>query len=179
VLCPFANHFVGSDKKVCAFLHHPVLDHNILCCTEGEKMQNQDMQPIDLVKHQTTLLPGLEHSIQHLLGEMCQIRKTLKLPALILVEDPEEMNRLYRERKDLRDKAVSEAWLNKKRKEAADAARERIRQKEISEAEKNKLQEFRRKLKTGTLIEPPDRAGEDWREGSTIKPAPSVKRGRA
>lgn len=46
------------------------------------------MRSIDLVKHQSRLLPGLEHALQHLLGEMCQIRKTLKLPALVLVEEP-------------------------------------------------------------------------------------------
>lgn len=49
------------------------------------------MQPIDLVKHQTRILPGLEEAIQTLLGRMCESRKLLNLPALILIEDPDHL----------------------------------------------------------------------------------------
>jgi hypothetical protein len=89
-------------------------------------MQNQGMQPIDLVKHQSTVLPGLEEALHYILGRLNESRKLIDRAPLILIEDPEAVNRLYRERKARRDKAVIKAWRDKQKKTKADDARGRI-----------------------------------------------------
>lgn len=126
------------------------------------------MQPIDLVKHQTRILPGLEEAAQTVIGRLNDSRKILKLAPLILITEPtpKQFDReltLQRKEKQLR--------LDRKTRDAK-ATRERIREKETQTTEKKKLEEFRRKLKNGTLIERPDPQTEDWKEGSAMKPAP-------
>lgn len=84
------------------------------------------MQPIDLVKHQTTLLPGLEEAVHSLIGRLNEARKLIDRAPLILIEDPQEMNRLYRERKARREKAVAKEWRRKKQKEEAEQTRAKL-----------------------------------------------------
>lgn len=132
------------------------------------------MHPIDLVKHQTRILPGLEEAAHAIIGRLNEARKILKLPALLLTEDPNEKAHyihyitLSREAaEEIRQSAIR----HHKRKAEANAARERIRETETKATDRRKLKEFRHKLKTGTLIERPAPAIEAWEEGSSIKPA--------
>lgn len=135
------------------------------------------MRPIDLVKHQTTLLPGVEFSIHTLLGALNENRRRLDLPTLILIEDPEQLKRYHERitRTVRRERKESQRFDQKKQE--AEQARARIREREIEASEKKKLEEFRRKLKSGTLIERSNPA-DDWEEGSSLKPAPVTKRRR-
>jgi hypothetical protein len=93
-------------------------------------MQNQGMQPIDLVKHQNTILPGLEEAAHSLIGRLNEARKLIDRAPLILIEDAREVNRLYRERKARREKAVAKEWRRKKQKEDAEQVRIRIEQRQ-------------------------------------------------
>ncbi len=107
-----------------------VSDPNILCCTEAEKMQNERMRTIDLVQHQTTILPGLEEAIHHLIGKLNEARKLIDRAPLILIEDQNEVNRLYRERKTRREKLARKVSVHQNKQEQAEQARIRIEQRD-------------------------------------------------
>jgi hypothetical protein len=129
------------------------------------------MRSIDLVKHQTRILPGLEEAAHAVIGRLNESRKLLKLSSLILVEDQTAKAHYVTVSKEAAEQIRQSAIRYQKRKAEAEAARARIGEKQTRRAEKTKLTEFRRKLKTGTLIERPDPAIDEWNEGSRLKPA--------
>lgn len=134
------------------------------------------MRSIDLVKHQTRILPGLEEALQTLLGRMTESRKLLNLPPLILVEDPDYLKNRIKEIRTRLSRERMGMGRTERKKAEAELVRLRIARQENQRADKQKLSEFRRKLKAGTLIERPDPAIEEWKEGSSAKPAPIIRR---
>jgi hypothetical protein len=89
------------------------------------------MRPIDLVKQKTQILPGLEFSLHQLCGEMNQIRKTLDLTPLILVEDPQK---LIEHRKAIQReagrKAARTVKFNRLRTQQREAVERRLKREE-------------------------------------------------
>lgn len=52
------------------------------------------MRPIDLVKHQTRILPGLEEAAHSVIGRLNAARKILNLNPVLLIEDHFEVRAL-------------------------------------------------------------------------------------
>lgn len=84
------------------------------------------MQPIDLVKHQTRILPGLEEAAHRVIGRLNEARKILKLPQLILREDANEKAHYVTISKEAAEQLRQSAMRFQKRKAEADRVRGRI-----------------------------------------------------
>lgn len=82
-------------------------------------MQNRGMPTIDLVKHQNTILPGLEEAVHNLVGRLNEARKLIHRAPLILIEDQQFLrDREQALRKRLLRQRLGMARIEKKKAEA-------------------------------------------------------------
>jgi len=88
------------------------------------------MRPIDLVKHQTIVLPGLEEAAHAIVGRLNDARKLISRAPLFLVEGPQYL----RDREQAIKRRLSRQRLGmartEKKKADAELTRVRIAQRE-------------------------------------------------
>jgi hypothetical protein len=83
------------------------------------------MQPIDLVKHQTRILPGLEEAAHAVIGRLNETREILNLTRLVLIEDQSEKEHYITISKGAAEEIRQSAMRYHRRKKEAEEVRER------------------------------------------------------